>query len=130
MAIAHSARVGVERVRSQSTFGLFRTSGTGGGSGPVRVKFVRQNSWSRPQVAYALGKKLGGAVVRNRLRRRLRAIVSGLAVALPPGAYLVSAGPRATELSFDELRMAMSQAVRSATGNRAAGMSERKDEGT
>jgi ribonuclease P protein component len=94
------------------------------------VKFVRQNSWSKPQVAYALGKKLGGAVVRNRLRRRLRAIVSGLAGALPPGAYLVSAGPGATELSFDELRRAMSQAVRSATGNRAADLSERKDEGT
>jgi len=69
-------------------------------------------------------------VVRNRLRRRLRAIVFGLAVALPPGAYLVSAGPGATELSFDELRRAMSQAIRSATGNRAAGPSERKDEGT
>jgi ribonuclease P protein component len=69
-------------------------------------------------------------VVRNRLRRRLRAIVSGLAGALPPGAYLVSAGPGATELSFDELRRAMSQAVWSATGNRAADLSERKDEGT
>src|SRR5450759_5345578 len=112
MSVDHSAGVGVERVRSHSTFGLFRTSGTGGGSGPVRVKFVRQNSWSRPQIAYALGKKLGGAVARNRLRRRLRAIVSGLAVALPPGAYLVSAGPGATALSFDELRRAMSQAIR------------------
>jgi ribonuclease P protein component len=118
MSVVQSAGVGVERIQSQRTFDLFRTSGTIGASGPLRVKFVRQSSWSRAQVAYALGKKLGGAVVRNRLRRRLRAIVSNEGLGLSPGAYLVSAGPLATELSFDELRAAMSQAVRVATANR------------
>jgi ribonuclease P protein component len=118
MSVVQSAGVGVERIRSQHTFGRFRTSGTTGASGPLRVKFVQQNSWSRAEVAYALGKKLGGAVVRNRLRRRLRAIVSTGAVGLSPGAYLVSAGPAAAELSFDDLRSAMSQAVRVATANR------------
>ena len=114
MSVVQSAGVGVERIRSQHTFDRFRTSGTTGASGPLRVKFVQQNSWSRAEVAYALGKKLGGAVVRN----RLRAIVSTGAVGLSPGAYLVSAGPAAAELSFDDLRSAMSQAVRVATANR------------
>jgi ribonuclease P protein component len=114
MSVVQSAGVGVERIRSPRTFDRFRTSGTAGTSGPLRVKFVRQNSWSNAEVAYALGKKLGGAVVRNRLRRRLRAIVSTEDVGLSPGAYLVSAGAGATELSFAELRAAMSQAVRAA----------------
>jgi ribonuclease P protein component len=96
------------------------------------VKFVQQRSWSKAEIAYALSKKLGGAVVRNRLRRRLRAIVSTEGVTLTPGAYLVSAGPGATELSFEELRAAMGQALRVATGGRnpGPGPGEREDERT
>jgi ribonuclease P protein component len=60
-------------------------------------------------VAYAIGKRVGGAVVRNRLRRRLRVIAA--AAALPPGASLVSARPDAADLSFDDLKALVSQAV-------------------
>jgi ribonuclease P protein component len=91
------------------------------------VRFVRQSSWSKAEIAYALGKKLGGAVVRNRLRRRLRAIVITEGIELSPGAYLVSAGPGATTLSFDELRVAMGQALRAATGDRSNGKTKGPD---
>lgn len=104
------------RIRSRATFEQIRTAGVRGGSGPVRVRYVPEESWSEARIAYALGKKLGGAVVRNRLRRRLRAVVAELAPSLPPGAYLVSTGPAATGLRFDELRMAMGRALESATG--------------
>jgi ribonuclease P protein component len=80
------------------------------------VRFVPETSWSEAQVAYALGKKLGGAVVRNRLRRQLRAIMSDLGPSLAAGAYLVSASPGASGLRFDELRIAMGRALESATG--------------
>ena len=73
-------------------------------------------------MAYALSKKVGGAVVRNRLRRRLRAIMDGVAPGLPPGAYLVSASPPATGLRFDELRMTMGRALERATGRPVAGL--------
>jgi ribonuclease P protein component len=53
-------------------------------------------------VAYAIGKRVGGAVERNRLRRRLRGVVGELD--LPPGAYLLGAGPEAAELSHEELK--------------------------
>jgi ribonuclease P protein component len=129
MSVVPSAGVGVSRIQSQRTFDQFRTSGTGGSSGPLRVKFVRQNSWSKAEVAYALGKKLGGAVVRNRLRRRLRAIVTTEGIELSPGAYLVSAGPGATALSFAELRVAMGQAVKTATGARTTGPANGKTRG-
>lgn len=130
MSVVQSAGVGVERIRSQRTFDRFRTAGTTGASGPLRVKFVRQNTWSKAEMAYALSKKLGGAVVRNRLRRRLRAIVSTGDIGLFPGAYLVSAAPGATELSFDDLRLAMSQAVRVATANRESDPENGKMRGT
>lgn len=64
-----------------------------------------------PRVAYAIGRKVGPAVRRNRLRRRLRAIVRGQAGRLAPGAYLIGAAPGAAELSFDELMTMFTEAV-------------------
>jgi len=66
-----------------------------------------------PRVAYAINRKVGGAVVRNRLRRRLRAIVAGLATAgrIPPGALLVVASPPLVHSSYDELRVMVERAV-------------------
>lgn len=63
------------------------------------------------RVAYAIGRKVGGAVVRNRLRRRLRAVVAQLGPELRPGAYLVGATAEAAPLSFGELQAIMSEAV-------------------
>jgi len=54
------------------------------------------------RVAFAIGRAAGNAVTRNRLRRRLRAILA--TAELPSGLLLVGAGPAATELTFDTLR--------------------------
>lgn len=59
---------------------------------------------SPPHVAYAIGRAVGGAVERNRLRRRLRPIMSDLAPSLPPGWYLVGARPRAGDCTSAALR--------------------------
>lgn len=57
-----------------------------------------------PRVAYAIGRSAGNAVVRNRVRRRLRAAVAEHADRLRPAtAYLVSAGPGAVAMSAAEL---------------------------
>jgi ribonuclease P protein component len=57
-----------------------------------------------PRVAYAVGRKVGNAVVRNRIRRRLRAGVAHSAAALTPGvAYLVGGTREVATMSFDEL---------------------------
>lgn len=55
-------------------------------------------------VAYAISRKVGGAVVRNHWRRRLRAISAEAAGNLSPGAYLVAVNPAVRDLHFDELR--------------------------
>jgi ribonuclease P protein component len=56
-------------------------------------------------VAYAIPRAVGGAVDRNRLRRRLRATVRDLEPELVPGgAYLLSVGPALMTTSPTELR--------------------------
>lgn len=57
---------------------------------------------SPPEVAYAIGRAIGPAVVRNQLRRRLRAILQQQPH-LPAGLYLIGATPGAGSRSFSEL---------------------------
>jgi ribonuclease P protein component len=61
-------------------------------------------------LAFAIGKRAGNAVVRNRLRRRLREAARRLEV-LPAGLYLVRAKPAAAALSFQEISDHLRQAV-------------------
>ena len=66
-----------------------------------------------PRVAYAIGRGVGGAVVRNRVRRRLRAATRTHAEHLLPGhAYLVGASPAAADRTYAELSGALSDALR------------------
>jgi ribonuclease P protein component len=92
----------------------------------LTVDYLPEPRWDRPQVGYAIGRRVGNAVVRNRLRRRLRAIVSEVAPNLPVGAYMVVSGPGGPGLRHDELKVAMSQAVERATKDRA-GQGSRQD---
>ncbi len=111
----------VGRVRSDRTFAALRRSSCRGRHGPVSVSFVARPEWTRCEVAYAVNRKVGGAVVRNRLRRRMRAILAGQETGLPVGAYMVRSGPDGAMLDFDELRMAMTRAVEQATNRPAPG---------
>lgn len=64
-------------------------------------------SCDRPHVGYALGRHVGSAVRRNRLRRQLREIVNTRSDALRPGWYVMGASPKATHLGFRELSQEM-----------------------
>ena len=66
-----------------------------------------------PRVAYAIGSRVGGAVVRNRVRRRLRAATRLHADVLEPGrAYLVGATPAAATASYEGLADSLHDALR------------------
>ena len=66
-----------------------------------------------PRVAYAVGKGVGNAVVRNRVRRRLRAATRAHADTLDTGsAYLVSARSAASTTSYAELASSLHGALR------------------
>lgn len=64
---------------------------------------------SRPEVAYAVGTAVGPAVVRNRVRRRLRAAVADLAPR--PGVYLVAVDPAAADHDYARLRSDLAAAL-------------------
>lgn len=77
-----------------------------------------------PVVGYAIGRRHGGAVARNRLRRRLREAVRASGMELRPGAYLVRATAPAAEMRFDELCRtvrAAAQAAAAGSGSEARG---------
>lgn len=77
--------------------------------GPISVTFLEAVADEPPRFAYAIGRRVGGAVVRNRLRRRLRAAVAELDPG--PGLYLVSASAEASSLSYGELKSVLTRAL-------------------
>jgi len=65
-------------------------------------------------VAYAIPRSVGPAVVRNRIRRRLRAILVDLdrrPGGVPSGDYLVRLSPGAASSSYAELERLVAEAI-------------------
>jgi ribonuclease P protein component len=85
------------RMRRKAEFRQVREQGISTGrrllSGHL---LVRPGSDEAPRVGFAVSRKVGSAVVRNRVRRRLRPVVRGYLAVLPGGSLLVlRAHPRA-----------------------------------
>jgi ribonuclease P protein component len=79
--------------------------------GALSARLAPGDPAAPPRVAYAIPRAVGGAVERNRLRRRLRATVHDLEPELVPGgSYLLSVGPALVKTTPTELRDAV-QAV-------------------
>lgn len=101
------------RLSDPAVFAALTRSRTRVHEGPVTVSWVPGDPGEPPRVAYAISRRVGGAVVRNRLRRRLRAIVATADTA--PGAYLVRVTPAAATLPFPELQALVRSALRGLT---------------
>jgi ribonuclease P protein component len=114
-----AAVAATRRVRDRAAFAALRT-GRRGHAGPVRVTWVPGDGTEPPAVAFAVGRRVGPAVARNRVRRRLRAVVAQLAPELAPGTYLV-AFRGAPDTTFATLREHVTRAVASAGARRGGG---------
>jgi ribonuclease P protein component len=102
----------LKSLRSSAEFGVLRERGRREQVGPITITFCSEGaSFS---LAYAIPKRVGGAVVRNRLRRRLRAIFAS-ADDLAPGMYLIGVAPEAATMTFQELRTMVSSAITKVT---------------
>jgi ribonuclease P protein component len=103
----------VGRIRQRGTFAALRRPAGRAAAGPVRVSWVPpQPADPFPLVSYAIGRRCGNAVQRNRLRRRLRAAVGQCQV--PAGSYLVIAEPAAVDLGFGDLASTVGSAMSTA----------------
>jgi ribonuclease P protein component len=129
----------IGRVGDRGTFEALRREGYRERRGAMTVvhlpaRSARETGRSGPRddrspgddvrFAYAIGRRVGSAVVRNRLRRRLRAAARDLhrsSGGLPRGSYLVSVRPEAAALTYAELRRDLDDAIAGATTRAAAG---------
>ena len=104
------------RIRDRQTFADLRRRGRRARRGAISVTYLQGTVRGPAQVALTVGRRpAGGAVERNRLRRRLRETMRALAPPLPPGAYVVGATADAAALAHDELRSTLEAAVLAAT---------------
>lgn len=101
------------RITDRATFVALRRTGKRARCGPVSVVFL-DDGRERARVAYAIGRRAGGAVERNRLRRRLRSAVSEIEgeAGLSPGAYLVAPSRETSMLGHEELVSTVHRAIR------------------
>lgn len=67
------------------------------------------------RVAYSVSRKVGSAVVRNRCRRRLRAIAAEASDDLDAGAYLLVVGPEVASMTYGELKRRVVDTMRRAS---------------
>lgn len=99
------------KIRDRATFEGLRYEGRRVRRGPITVTWLPGDPAEPPRVAYAIGRRAGGAVVRNRVRRRLRAITREERARLRPGAYLIGATAAAASLSYGDLKATVCQAL-------------------
>lgn len=100
------------RIRTRGEFSQIAAEGRRVRAGVLWCSYVLDPPGiaTPPRVAFALGRALGPAVVRNRVRRRLRVALQAASSsgALPPGSYLIGAQPGAATRSFTELQFDLS----------------------
>ena len=83
--------------------------------GPLTLACIEEPDGGAPRVAFAIGRQVGGAVHRNRARRRLRAVLTELSAELSGRAWLVGASPDVLDAEYAGLRTSAESAVRQLT---------------
>nr|WP_297083576.1 ribonuclease P protein component [uncultured Demequina sp.] len=106
------------RMTAAADFSAVLRRGTRSGRATV-VVYVKQTGDADSMAGFAVSKAVGGAVIRNRVKRRLRAIMASALPELPTGtAVVIRALPRSADVDFEHLRSdvmdALSTALRKA----------------
>ncbi len=113
----------VAPIRRRSTFRSLQRPDVRVKRGPVRVSYVGTGGSSGEvfEVGYAISRRCGTAMTRNRLRRRMRALLRqavagepggrGRGAAIAPGAYLIGTDPAAAALGHRDLASCVEAAL-------------------
>jgi ribonuclease P protein component len=70
---------------------------------------LTDSSLPSAHVGYAIGRNVGGAVLRNRVRRQLRSLLEAKSSQMPAGWYLVGVQPRVGTMSWTDLGVTVDQ---------------------
>ena len=94
------------RIRGRDAFARLARDGTRIRGSALWCTLLPDSSSTATHVAFSVGRAVGPAVVRNQVRRRLRAAIRELdrQGAVPTGLVLIGARPATAERTFDELR--------------------------
>jgi len=90
------------RVDRRSTFGELRKARRYR-SGSLSISWQPGTLAEPPRVAYSISRKVGPAVTRNLIKRRLRMLAREVSNDLRPGAYLVAVTPATARLRYPDL---------------------------
>jgi ribonuclease P protein component len=99
----------------RARFSTVFTEGRRARSDGITVWVLPRDEDYPTHLGLAVSARAGGAASRNRLRRRVRALVREASI---PADVVVSAGREAMELSFQELGVSLNRALATAGGNR------------
>ncbi len=102
-----------QRLKRRQDFATVYRSGKAYAGGPLVLRVWPNPDTTVPRFGFAVGKRLGGAVVRNKIKRRLReaARISGAEGAAD---VVVIARSEAREASYQELQGALQELLRRA----------------
>jgi ribonuclease P protein component len=93
------------RLTGSARFSLAIRAGRRAGSDTLVIHLARPDSAGLPRIGFVVSRAVGNAVVRNKVKRRLRELVRDQDESLPGGSLLVvRALPPAAGASYAELR--------------------------
>lgn len=102
-------------VASQATFRALARPAGRARSGPFSVRWAPLDADGElTQVSYAVSKRCGGAVLRNRIRRRTKAAIRQISQGIPAGAFLITTEPEVATMEFAAMREDLESALRAA----------------
>jgi len=98
-------------LRGQREFSLLLRHGRAGSSDGVSVRAFSPRNKSSAKIGIVITKKVGNAVVRNRLRRRCKAVLDEFHRAPQRHWFLIHCKPETASLTFPALRAHLLRAL-------------------
>jgi ribonuclease P protein component len=102
-----------ERLSGRRQFAAVRAGRVSAGTAALRVHLAR-NGLGHARFGFAIPKSVGGAVVRNAVRRRLRAALEPRRAELAGFDVVISTSPTAAVLRFAELEAELARCLEKA----------------